>query len=267
MLEQNESYQADYRAMQFSTIVANLLSDAFGGVEYARLITIKSMAQNDDGSYTVNISYPDPEAVYRMLARAYEDSFNQQFYGDERIAVLSAEGIADIDLSTAIQQNATVVLLYHRETGESSLLNDGGLAAQVASAKAKAEAEATAAINAAWRVEPLEPPPSGSILEGESAGNAIQFKASDKLGTFFYVRFYAISSDDTSEEGTLALGVFIQGGKTAKFKLPSGYYRVSCLVGNSWYGLDHLFGSDSKTYDGGNAVRSRAGYQNNISFE
>ena len=267
VLEQNESYQADYRLMQISTALSNLLSDAFGGVEYARLMTIEHMSENSDGSYVASISFPAPEAVYGALSEAYVASFNQQFYGDALSAKLSTEGISDIDLTNTPRQTADVSITYNSETGESVLIDDGGLSAQISTARAEVEATASDAINATWRVEPLEAPSSGSILEGESAGNTIHFKTSAKLGAYYYVRFYEISSEDVSEEGTLALGVFIEGGKSAKFKLPNGYYRVSCLVGNNWYGLENLFGNDSKTYSGGNAVQSRDGYQNNISFE
>ena len=139
--------------------------------------------------------------------------------------------------------------------------------ADKAAAKAKAVSDASAAVNAQWRAEPLEIPANASILEGESGGNTISFKAGASLGKYFYVRFYAISGEDTSEQGTLQLGVFIVGGKSAKIKLPTGYYRVNCVAGESWYGLERLFGSDAKTYNGGSAIRSRDGYVNNISFE
>ena len=267
VLAQNENYQANYRLLQISTALSNLLSETFGGIEYARLITINHMTENSDGSYMASISFPAPEAVYGALSEAYVASFNQQFYGDALSAKLSTEGISEIDLTNTPQQTADVYITYNSETGDGALIDDGGLSAQIATAKSNVEAQATEAINAAWRVEPLEIPTSGSILEGDSSGNTIHFKTSAKLGNYFYVRFYEISSDDVSEEGTLALGVFIEGGKSAKFNLPSGNYRVSCLVGSNWYGLDNLFGKDSKTFSGGNAVQSRDGYENNISFE
>lgn len=267
VLEKNETYETNYRLLQISTVLSNLLAESFGGIEYARLITIDHMTDNGDGSYTASISFPAPDAVYDALREAYVASFNQQFYGDALSAKLSTEGVSEIDLANTPRQTADVSITYNSETGESALVDDGGLSARIATVKTEAEAAASEAINTAWRVEPLEAPSSGSILEGESAGNSIKFKTSAKLGAYYYVRFYEISSDDTSEEGTLALGVFIEGGKSAKFNLPNGYYRVSCLVGNNWYGLDKLFGNDSKTYSGGNAVQSRDGYQNNISFE
>jgi hypothetical protein len=267
VLEQNEAYQADYRLMEISSALADLLTNAFGGAEYARLMTVQDITQNADTNYTATISYPDPQSVYNALGTAYQASFNHEFYGDQVSASLSTEGIAEIDLSTAQIDSITVTLSYNEETGESALLDDGGLSESISAARVAAEADASDAVNSAWRVEPLEAPSSGTVLEGESAGNTIKFKTSTALGAYFYVRFYAISGEDVSEEGTLQLGVFIKGGKSAKFSLPSGYYRVSCLVGDNWYGLDHLFGNDSKTYSGGNAVQSRDGYQNNISFE
>ena len=64
----------------------------------------------------------------------------------------------------------------------------------------------------------------------------------------------------------LALSFFGCGGKSAKVKLPTGYYRVSCLTGENWYGLENLFGAEMKTYNGGNAIQSRKGYVNNITL-
>ena len=61
-------------------------------------------------------------------------------------------------------------------------------------------------------------------------------------------------------------GMFIVGGKKASIRLPSGYYRITCMVGDAWYGLDYLFGTESKTYNGSNAVQSRSGYINTVSF-
>jgi hypothetical protein len=61
--------------------------------------------------------------------------------------------------------------------------------------------------------------------------------------------------------------MFIVAGKRASVRLPSGYYRVSCDIGDSWYGLDALFGPDATGFDSNNTIRSRSGYINTISFE
>ena len=267
VLQTTAAYGADYRLMQVSSALSGLLTDAFGGTEYAQLIDVTSVSQNEDGSYTAMFDYPDPAFVYGALGEAYVASFNQPFYGNERVAKLTTEGLQNIRLDGAIQHSATVLVSYEEDTQTFSLLDDDGLAELIANAKAQAESDASAVVNAQWRATPLEIPDNASVLEGEGDGNTINFKTGASLGKYFYVRFYAISGEDTSEEGTLQLGVFIIGGKSAKIKLPTGYYRVNCVAGENWYGLERLFGSDAKTYNGGSAIQSRMGYTNNISFE
>ena len=267
VLKENTDYQTAYQTMQVSAALAGLLTDTFGGGEYTDLVQLDKLQQSADGTYAAIISYPDPAYVFPALGAEYAASFNQQFYGNELAADLSTDGIPDIDLSAAPMRSTQITLSYDAETRNGSLINDGGLKDLIQTAKTTAEATVSAQINAQWRVAPLETPESGTILEGESAGNTIKFKTSAALGSYFYVRFYAIPGDDATQEGTLQLGVFIQGGKSATFSLPSGYYRVSCLVGDNWYGLDNLFGKDYKTYNGGNAIQSRDGYQNSVSFE
>ena len=267
VLQANTDYQTAYQTMQVSAALAGLLKDTFGGAEYTDLVQLDQLQQSQDGTYNATISYPDPEYVFSALGAAYAASFNQQFYGNELAAALSTDGIRDIDLSSAPMRSVEIVLSYDAETKSGSLIDDGGLKELIQTAKATAEETVSAQINAQWRVAPLEVPESGTILEGESTGNTIKFKTSAALGNYFYVRFYALPDEDVTKDGTLQLGVFIQGGKSATFSLPSGYYRVSCLVGDNWYGLDQLFGKDYKTYSGGNAIQSRDGYQNSVSFE
>ena len=267
VLSSTDAYRGDYRLMQVSSALSGLLTEAFGGLEYAQLIDVKSVTQNEDGSFTATFDYPDPATVYRALGQAFVASFNQPFYGNECVAKLTTEGLQNIRLQDAKQMSATVVVSYDEATQAFSLLDNAGLPAIIAEARTKAEGDASAAVNTQWRAAPLETPANASVLEGESSGNTISFKTGASLGKYFYVRFYAISGEDTSEDGTLQLGVFIVGGKSAKIKLPTGYYRVNCVAGANWYGLERLFGGDAKTYNGGSAIQSRKGYTNNISFE
>ena len=266
ILQKDETYLASHRLMEVSSALSGLLADALGGVEYADEIAVTEVLANADGTFSVSFSYPEPAFVYGALADAYVASYNQPFYGSEREAMLSTEDLRDIRLNDAPQAGASVVVSYDTAADAFVLLDDGGLADTVAEARETAQAEASAAVNAAWRVAPLDTPANASVLEGESSGNTIVFKTGTSLGKYFYVRFYAISGEDTSEEGTLSLGVFIVGGKSAKVKLPTGYYRVSCLTGENWYGTQNLFGAEMKTYSGGNAIQSRKGYVNNITL-
>ncbi|PKM41489.1 MAG: hypothetical protein CVV04_03330 [Firmicutes bacterium HGW-Firmicutes-9] len=267
ILLEMDGYSGNYQRMQVSSTLSELLKDAFGGIEYAKLITVNDITTREDGAFDAMISYPDAMFVYSALGGAYVSSYNQPFYGSERIVSLTTEGLNKVDLTSAPQSSATVRVSYDASSQQYTLLDDGGIASVVAEAKSQAESDAAAVVNSDWRVPPNEVPDSASILEGKSSGNQIVFKTGASLGKYFYVRFFAISGEDTSEEGTLTLGVFIVGGKSARVKLPKGYYRVECYVGESWYGLEHLFGTDTKTYNGGNAIQSRNGYINNITFE
>ena len=267
ILQQTEGYSGDYQRMQVSSALSELLTEAFGGVEYAETIEVTDIQSAEDGSFAATFTYPDPAFVYGALGEAYAASYNQPFYGNERVAQLTTEGLKNISLAGAPELTATVRVSVDSATQAYTLLDDGGLATLVAEVRTQAEQNASAAVNAKWRVPPSEIPDNGSVLEGKSTGNQIVFKTGTSLGKYFYVRFYAITGEDTSEEGTLQLGVFIVGGKSARVELPKGYYRVSCVSGESWYGLENLFGSDMKTYSGGNAIQSRSGYINNITFE
>jgi len=267
VLLQSDTYRNDLLLMQISSALPGLLTDAFGGEEYAQSIEITDVSSTEDGNYTASFTYPDATYVFNALGDLYIASFNQPFYGDVRTVSLSTEEMSKIDIASAPQQTGKVTLSFDSETEQCTLLDDGGLAALITEAKAQAKTTASEGVNTKWRVPPIEAPSSGTILEGESDGNQIVFKTGSSLGKYYYVRFYAISGEDTSEEGTLQLGAFIVGGKSAKLRLPSGYYRVNCVVGDNWYGLDNLFGSDVKTYNGGNAIQSRKGYVNTISFQ
>ena len=267
LLEKSADYQQYYRTALVSDELSMLLSDAMGGAEYAALVDIQSITQNTDGSYIAALSYPDPVGVFTALGTAYVASFNQSFYGDPLKVSLTADGLGQLNTAgiTRVKDNVTVSL--NTETNTAELIDAASLLTRISEAKQAADESASAAVNAAWRIAPQEPPESGTVLEGTSSGNQIVFKTGATLGSYYYVRFYAISSEDTSEEGALTAGMFIIGGKTAKIDLPSGYYRVACFVGENWYGLDTLFGKDGKQYEGRSAITSREGYINTVSFQ
>lgn len=267
VLQKNETYLSQLSRMQAAAALPELLADAFCGAAYADRITVTDVQLNADGTYDVFYTFPEPAFIFSALAEEYASSYNQPFYGESLAAQLSVDGIDDIDLAGAPLLNASATVSLDSGSGTFSLLDGGQVADAVLEAKQAAEADISDVINGAWRVPPLESPSSGSILEGKSSGNSIVFKTNAELGAYAYVRFYEISGEDQTEEGTLALGVFIRGGKVARFRLPNGYYRVTCEVGEHWYGLEHLFGSDGITYDGGNAIHSQPGYENTLYFE
>jgi len=267
ILNANETYQKNAQLAQLNSSLSALLAEPLGGAEYAALVEFSNVTQASDGAYTATVSYPDPTAVYSALGDAYVNSYNQSFYGDPITILLTAEGLSRIDTSAMPRVQDTITASYDSATGTYTLADANDLIARVTAAKQQAEAVASDAVNAAWRIQPLDPPESGTVLEGTSTGNKIVFKSGGTLGRYYYIRLYAISGEDVSEEGTLSAGLFIIGGKSASVLLPTGYYRVSCIVGDDWYGPDALFGKDAKKYAGKNALESREGYVNTISFQ
>ena len=267
ILEANETYQKNAQLAQLNSSLSALLDEPLGGAEYAALVEFSNITQASDGAYTATLSYPDPAAVYSVLGEAYVNSYNQSFYGDPITVVLTTDGLDRMDTSAMPRVQDAILASYDVAAGTYALIDANNLIARVTAAKQQAEAAASDAINAAWRIQPLDPPVSGTVLEGTSTGNKIVFKAGGTLGRYYYIRLYAISGEDVSEEGTLSAGLFIVGGKSATVLLPTGYYRVSCIVGNDWYGPDALFGKDAKKYAGKNALESRDGYVNTISFQ
>jgi hypothetical protein len=267
ILAANETYQKNTQLAQLNSSLAALLSEPLGGAEYAALVEFTSVSQTADGAYIASLSYPDPAEVYSALGEAYVNSYNQSFYGDPIAITLTADGLSQMDTSAMARVQDTITASCDAATGTYALLDAKDLIARVTAARQQAEAAASDAVNTAWRIQPLDPPESGTVLEGTSTGNKIVFKAGGTLGRYYYIQLYAISGEDVSEEGILTAGLFIIGGKSAEVLLPTGFYRVACLVGDDWYGPDTLFGKDSKKYAGKNALESREGYVNTISFQ
>lgn len=267
LLNSYDSYTENARLAAIAEAKTSLLADSFGGTEYAEAASVENVAPLGGGLYEITLSFPDPALVYGELAEDYYASFNQPFFGDETTVSLSADDLSGVNTPVMETAKASVAISYDESTGTCPLADASALCAIIDPAKQEAEQTVSERVNSDWRVPAVEPPTSGTVLEGESRGNEIKFITSADLGAYYYVRFYLLSGEDVSEEGTLAAGLFIVGGKKATIRLPSGYYRVTCLVGNAWYGLDYLFGTDSKTYNGSNAVLSRSGYINTISFD
>lgn len=266
VLQGDETYLENSRLAAIADVKTALLTANFGGAGYAALAAVTNVTALGSGQYTMELSFSDPTALYGALAENYVSSFNQPFFGDEKTVSLDAGDLAGIDTSAMALVDTRVTVSYDEAAGTAAIVDSSALDALIAPAKAAAEAAAAASVNALWRVPAVEPPSSGKVLEGEAGGNEIVFVTSADLGKYYYVRFYKLAGDDVSEEGTLALGVFIVGGRQASVRLPSGYYRISCTVGDDWYGIDYLFGSDGVTYDSSNAIQSRSGYVNTVSF-
>lgn len=266
LLSSYDDYTQNVRLSSAADARFTLLESLFGG-DYAELTNVLSVSGNEDSTYTLSLSYPDPDDVFAALAQQYYDSFNQPFYGDARTAVLSADDLGGVDTADMATAYGDVIFAFDEASGAFTRSDASAIETQIASAKSESETAVTARVNEEWRVPEVEAPSNGAILEGTTGGNEIVFVSDASLGKYYYVRFYLLPGDDADEEGTLAASVFIVGGKKATLHLPSGYYRIACYVGDAWYGLDALFGPDGTSFDGGNAVRSRSGYINTISFE
>jgi len=266
ILDGSESYTQNARLCAIAESKDALLKDVFGGGDYVSLAGVTDVRSEGNGLYTLYLDFPDPVELYAALAEDYYASYNQPFYGSEASVSLSADDLSGVDVSGMAYTTGSAMISCDAG-GVCTLYEAPSLETYIASAKAAAEGTAAARINAEWRVPEQETPSSGTILEGESCGNDIVFVTNAELGTYYYVRFYLLPGEDASEEGKLTLGVFITGGKKATVRLPSGYYRVDCHTGDAWYGLDALFGADGDAFGSDNAIRSRSGYINTISFE
>ena len=267
-LSQNEVYRSNLALLTISSAMKSVLRNTFGGREYADLIEVTDISIDESNNYTVSIGFPGPSFVFNALGELYAASFNKPIYGEAVSAELSIADIGLVDLSDAPQFFASVSFSYDPVSESVELLDDFGLGIALQAVKARTETSFSNIINTAWLVSPETLPGSGKVLEGESKGNEIVFVTdSDDDGKYYYVRFYLLPDKDPEEEGTLQAGVFIYGGKKAKLRLPTGYYRVDCWIGGSWYGLEHLFGDDYTYFGSSNAIRSRSGYSNTISFD
>ncbi len=266
LLEDNDSYLQNYRLALVSDELNTLLADALGGQDYADLVQITTIVPSADNTFVASLSYPDPVSVYKALGDAYAASFNQSFYGDPLVVSLTADGLDTLDVSGAPLVSDDVTVSFDPATDTCELTSAVSLLNRVSAAKQQADEDVSAEVNASWRIAPLAPPSSGAVLEGESTGNQIVFNTGAQLGAYYYIRFYAISGEDASEEGALTAGMFIVGGQSAKIRLPSGFYRVACYVGDDWYGVDDLFGKSGKVYGSKNAISSKDGYINTVSF-
>ncbi|MEN6417743.1 MAG: hypothetical protein ABFC73_02365 [Clostridiaceae bacterium] len=266
LLDSYDAYTQNSRLAAIAESKTALLSDVLGGIGYAEAASVENVVPLGGGKYNVTLSFPDPKLVYSELAEDYYASYNQPFFGDETTVSLSADDLSSVNTPAMETVSADVTIACDDSTGVCSLADASALSAIIDPAKQQAEPAISARVNADWRVPVMEPPASGSVLEGEGRGNEIKFVTSADLGAYYYVRFYLLPGEDINEEGTLTAGMFIVGGKKASIRLPGGYYRITCMVGNAWYGLDYLFGTESKTYNGSNAVQSRTGFINTVSF-
>ena len=188
ILQTNETYQKNVQFAQVNSALAALLAEPLGGVEYAALVEFSNVAQTSDGAYTATVSYPDPTAVYSALGEVYVNSYNQSFYSDPIAVALTTDGLDRMDTSAMPRVQDTISASYDPAAGTYALVDASSLLARVTAAKQQAEAAASDAVNAAWRIQPLDPPESGTVLEGTSTGNKIVFKSGGTLGRYYYIR-------------------------------------------------------------------------------
>jgi hypothetical protein len=266
LLDSYDAYTQNYRFATVADARFSLLENLFGE-DYIALSGVQKVTDSGGGAYELTLVYPDPYDVFNALAQQYYESFNQPFYGDAITVSLDADDLSDIDAESIRVSTNSVSIALDGESGICTLIDASVVESQISAAKMQAESAAAQRVNEDWRVPEIAAPSNGAVLEGESRGNKIVFVADASLGTYYYVRFYLLPEDDVNQDGTLAAGLFVLGGKRASVRLPSGYYRVVCDIGEHWYGLDALFGPDATTFDSGNTIRSRSGYINTISFE
>lgn len=84
---------------------------------------------------------------------------------------------------------------------------------------------------------PVITPKNGEVLTGYSSGNAgCQVTAPSTKDCFVKL----IRSDGIDQ-----IGFYVHAGRTAKVRIPSGYYIAHFAFGETWYGTFELFGRNT----------------------
>lgn len=88
-------------------------------------------------------------------------------------------------------------------------------------------------------LEAEEFPADGAVLEG-SAGSTSKISITASSSESCYVRL-------KNDAGETVLGFFVNAGSTVTVGVPGQSLTVYFAMGNTWYGLEHLFG-DGTSY-------------------
>ncbi|MDR0952476.1 MAG: zinc ribbon domain-containing protein [Oscillospiraceae bacterium] len=249
-----------------------MLNELFGAYEsFAQEAQIKEITPNGDDSYDIEIAYPDPNAVFSsakegVLERWNEPIFNPMYY------VFVGGDLPEDDLASAqlISTTAKVTLEISFSNGTTSTCTVDPASIdemfdQINESALQIEAEINDAINERWLISPQDMPSTG-ILVGTSSGNKCIVNTGNDVDGY-YLRFFSYDGNgNLAQHGAMAAGVFIRGGASYTFYLPSGLYVLEYGTGSNWYGTEYMFGplGDYTRLDG--VIDSEYGYYNEVSL-
>ncbi|MFC4519071.1 hypothetical protein [Cupriavidus pinatubonensis] len=93
--------------------------------------------------------------------------------------------------------------------------------------------------------KPAQPfPPSGSVISYQDlTGQKMAGFSIDTSGTGAVLHAIKVEEWNTQRP---VLVTFVPGGSRAKVEVPLGIYRIKIASGDTWYGLDDLFGPGTR---------------------
>ena len=183
--------------------------------------------------------------VFSALAEEYASSYNQPFYGESLAAQLSVDGVDDIDLAGAQLLNADpppyrwipIPVRLRCWTADRSPISRRFLEAKSGRGSGYLATSSTAP-----GAFPRWNPPSSGIhsRRKERRVTPFVFKTNAELGAYAYVRFYEISGEDQTEEGTLARWVYSSAEVRLRVSAcPTVTTASPAKSATNWYGLEH----------------------------
>lgn len=86
------------------------------------------------------------------------------------------------------------------------------------------------------KIQPVKP---GIIMATSKAERIAPFQIRTKAGANYYVKLVNATTDAP------VLGIYVAGGRTLDVDVPLGTYRMRYAFGDTWFGLEHLFGPDT----------------------
>ncbi|EON17350.1 hypothetical protein C265_22976 [Cupriavidus sp. GA3-3] len=97
-------------------------------------------------------------------------------------------------------------------------------------------------LSASKLVQPF--PATGSVVAyQEIAGQKLAAFTVDATGTG--VTLHAVKLEEWNTRRPVLM-TFVPGGSTAKLEVPLGIYRIKIASGDTWYGMDDLFGPSTR---------------------
>jgi len=231
-----------YQAVLMAGTMDHRLEQVFPIYDYQFAARIDTLEPQDDGSYAVTLTYPDPQELFSEAKQLRYDSYvpNGLSLFDE-VTQNEIENAFKKDLEKALKGSPTqITKTLIVQTGDDSGAEWTAFSEEVTGLYQQTLDELYTIINQDF-VHPAQGMPETSILSGSNSGQKIRIKGGEALADT-YVAFYKLSANDLNEEGTLTLSAFIKAGESKTVHLPSGNYKMIQGVGHTWYGESLAFG-------------------------